>query len=194
MKNLLFLLACLLSFSLTAQHETLFSEFDIRGGFGGPIIEIGAINGEVGAITGGGGALIMSKFFIGGYGLGSDYAEIVIDRRRYNIQFRHGGFWLGYTYRESKLVHLYASSRLGWGRAQLRRNGETEFSDRHFTLTPELGLEVNVTTWFKVAFTGGFRWVNGIGALPRLSNGSFSTPIGGITLRFGGADNGGWGD
>lgn len=186
MKQSLLLFCMLCSFGLAAQHETLFDEFDIVGAFGGPILEIGSINGTVGANVGGGGALLINNFFLGGYGINADYPMVRVNGLDYNTRFRQGGFWLGYVHNDYKVLHLYSSVRMGWGRAQLRREGSNDFSDRHFTLTPELGLEVNLTTWFKLALTGGYRWVNGIDVLPGLNNASFSSPVGMLTFRFGG--------
>lgn len=190
MKRLLLVILTFGTLQLYAQQETLFDEFDIVGAFGGPILEIGSLNGEVGADVGGGGALIINNFFLGGYGMGTDYPELEINNLDYNLRFKHGGFWLGYTLREYKLAHLYSSVKIGWGKAQLRRNGNTDFTDRHFTMTPELGFELNLTDWFKLSFTGGYRWVNGISLLPGLDNSDFSSPVGILTFRFGGfADN-----
>ncbi len=192
MKLIIPIMFALLSIQVSAQQETLFDDFDIMGAFGGPILEIGSLSGEIGADVGGGGALIVNNFFLGGYGMGTDYPETSINGRDYNVRFKHGGFWLGYTYREYKLAHLYSSVKIGWGKAQLRRNGETDFTDRHFTMTPELGIEFNLTDWFKLSFAGGYRWVNGISVLPDLDNTDFSSPVGIITFRFGGFDNSDW--
>jgi hypothetical protein len=186
---LLWTVLLLSTLGLRAQHETLFSEFDIMGAFGGPILEIGRINGEIGADVGGGGALIVNNFFLGGYGMGTDYAQMTLQNQNYNIRFKHGGLWLGYTYRDYKLAHLYSSVKIGWGNAQLRRSGETDFSNRIFVMTPEVGLELNLTSWFKLAFSGGYRWVNGVNTLPSLNNSDFSSPVGILTFRFGGFGN-----
>lgn len=190
MKNVILLLFFLYVLKAQAQHETLFDDLNVLGAFGGPILEISSINGEVGADVGGGGALIVNNFFLGGYGMGTDYPETTIGNLDYNIKFRHGGLWLGYTYRDFKVAHLFSSVKIGWGKAQLRRNGDAAFSDRLFALTPELGVELNITSFFKIGLTGGYRWVNGISRLPELENEDFSSPTGIITFRFGGF--GGW--
>ena len=189
MKNVFTLLFCLASLQLVAQEETLFGDLSVVGAFGGPLIEIGSINGEVVADVGGGGALILNNVFFGGYGLGTDFASARIDQIDYDIRFSHGGLWFGVTQNEHKLTHFYSSLRVGWGRARLQRDGETEFRDRLFVLTPEVGVEFNITSFFKVGLTGGYRWVNGINKLPTLENGDFSSPIGTITFRFGGFEN-----
>lgn len=199
MKKFLAIVLSLLCVQLYAQEETLFSDLEVIGAFGGPLIEIGSINGEVGADVGGGGALVLNDFFLGGYGMGTDYPEYSIaegpDAGDYNIKFKHGGLWFGFTQRQFKLVHFYSSVKLGWGRTQLREDRETRYTDRIFALVPEAGIELNVAPFFKIGFTGGYRWVNGIDKLPGLGNEDFSSPVGIINFRFGGFGNtGDWGD
>jgi len=190
MKNFYLLFLMLVSSMLLAQEgKTLLGEVNIIGAFGGPIIEVGSINGEVGADVGGGGALMINNFFIGGYGLGTDYPEIRIGEVDYNIRFKHGGLWLGYTTNPEKLVHFYSSLRMGSGKSQIRGDGPDSGSDRVFVMTPELGFEVNLTSFMRIAITGGYRVVNGVSKIPGLDNNDFSSPIGGITFRFGGFAN-----
>lgn len=190
MKKILLLVLSLISLQLSAQQETLFDDLEVLGAFGGPILEVGSINGEVGADVGGGGALILNRFFFGGYGMGTEYPEYSIEDGEnagdYNIQFRHGGLWFGATSKTGKLVHFYSSLKVGWGRTRLKSDGDTIFSDRTFVLTPEAGFEVNVTDFFKLGFTAGYRWVDGINQLPGLESNDFSSPVGTLTFRFGG--------
>ena len=64
-----------------------------------------------------------------------------------------------------------------------------------FAVTPELGIEFNITQWFRIAATGGYRWVNGIEDIPTLGNEDFSSPTGTITFSFGGfAEENDWDD
>lgn len=197
MKKIFTLLFGLLSFSLAAQEETLFDDLEVLGAFGSPILEIGSINGETGSDVGGGGALILNNLFLGGYGMGTDYPEYEIkagaDAGLYNIKFGHGGLWLGYVPNQYKLAHFYSSVKIGWGKARLRQDKETRFTDRVFVLLPEAGIEFNVTSFFKLSLTGGYRWVNGISKLPGLENEDFSSPVGILTFRFGGFGDD-WGD
>ncbi len=187
MKKLSILTFCLLAaLGLQAQQETLFGNVNVWGGFGGPIFEISSIADESIVSVGGGGALIMDNFFFGGYGIGTDDANHSFEGQDYRIKYNHGGLWLGVTSNPYKLLHVYGSTRLGWGKARLRQDGDTVFSDRIFTVTPEIGFEVNVTTFFQLAFTGGYRVTTGINDLPGLENQDFSNFVGGITLRFGG--------
>ena len=190
MKNLLLLICMLLTvFLLDAQQETVFGNVDVIGGFGGPYIEVGSINGQVGADVGGGGALMLDEFFIGGYGQGTSYPDAMINDIDRNIKFSHGGLWFGYVKEQYKLLHLFSSLKLGWGRARLRAEDEPDESDRIFVLTPEIGIEVNLTDFFKLSLGGGYRFVSGVSKLSELDNGDFSSPVGILTFRFGGFDN-----
>jgi len=192
MKKLLtFVLSLAIMQIAVGQHETLFDDMDAIGAFGGPIVEISSINGQVGADVGGGGAIILDGFFIGGYGMGTDFPDYTIPKDNefeglYNIKYKHGGLWFGYAGNMNRLLHGFGSLKLGWGKAQLLQDKEKVFTDRHFTLTPELGVEVNLTSFFKLALTGGYRWVNGVTSLPGLDDSDFNSFTGTLTFRFGG--------
>ncbi len=187
----------LTTFSLQAQHETLFNDWRDLGAFGGPIMEIGAINGQVAAYFGGGGAISMRNIFFGGYGLGNKFADFNLEEGpeagRYNIRHKHGGLWFGYTHKPQKLFHLYSSLRLGWGNARIE-NEFNSISDRIFVMTPEIGAEVNLYRFLRLAATFGFRWTNGVSKLPGLNNSDFSSPVGVLSLRIGGFGDYNWDD
>jgi len=190
MKKLYFLFFCFFFFTsgLLAQEktQTLFSDENSYGGFGGPIIEFSSINGRTVGDVGGGGGFVVNSFFLGGYGLGNDASHVQIDDQIYDIHFGHGGFWLGYAIKQSKLTHLYTSFRIGWGETELKQNDEKFFQDNHLVLAPEIGLEINITNWFKVVGSAGYRSVSGLDNLPSLTNDDFSGVYGAITFRFGG--------
>ena len=104
----------------------------------------------------------------------------------YDLKFKHGGLWFGYVPLQNKVIHPYISFKLGWGRARLNQEGENEIKDRVFVMTPELGLEVNVADFLKIAGTAGYRVVNGVSKLGSLDNGDFRQFFAGITFRIGG--------
>lgn len=191
MKKLL-LLAIFSTISILAfsQQETIFNRANNISGWGGPMLEISTINGETVVDVGGGGALIIDNFFFGGYGLGTDAPNITIAEETYDIDFSHGGLWLGYTAMPNKVVHIYSSLRFGWGDASLiDSDGDKKFSDNMLVIAPEIGVELNVTSWFRLDLTGGYRFVSGIDGLPEasgLDDDSFSSPFAGVTFRFGG--------
>ncbi len=198
MRTALSAILLLLCWHLKAQHESLFNNFSSSGAFGGPIIEIGAINGQISGDVGGGGALVLDDFFIGGYGMGTSYPELTLLQEIdgelqdviYNIRFKHGGLWFGYTHQQHKILHPYSSLKIGWGHTRLRNDDFKAPSDRIFVLTPELGMEVNLTDFFKLGVSAGYRWVNGVNRIPTLDNRDFSSLTGAITFRFGGFGDG----
>jgi len=173
--------------NLTAQ-ETLFNSVSHVTGFGGPILEISNIDGDISAGSGGGGAFIIDNFFIGGYGIGNDD----IDNKNwegesYSVDFGHGGLWLGYTSNRKALVHLQASLRIGGGSVdvfQLNRD-RFEREDAVFVLTPNVGGEVNITNWFKISAGIGYRWTNGVNNTLDYSDSDLSSLNGEIVLKFG---------
>lgn len=183
---------------LSAQNadQTLFGNSQVIGGFGGPIIEFSSFDGEINADVGGGGGLIINNFFLGGYGLEVKAPSIPVEEANYELDFSHGGFWLGYTYRPDMLFHLFGNARLGWGGVDIvddldADDPEVIFSDRVFVATPELGLELNVANFFRIAFTGGYRFTTGLSNdLPgNLQASDFNSATGTITFRFGGFGN-----
>lgn len=188
--NQIYLFICCLGlcFSLNAQDrtQTLFSEENSYGGFGGPIIEFSKINGTTVGDVGGGGGFVVNGFFLGGYGLGNDGAQVVVENETLDIHFKHGGFWLGYAFKQNKLVHPYTSFRIGWGETELKQNDEKFYEDNLLALAPEIGLELNITNWFKIVAAAGYRSISGIDNLPVLTNEEFSGMYGALTFRFGG--------
>lgn len=191
MKNLLFTI-CLVfvAFAATfAQDQTLFGSNKVTGGFGAPIFEYSTVDGDFGTATGGGGAVVLQNFFLGGFGMGGNFGNKTIDNVRYRTELGYGGLWLGYVYPTEKLIHLYSSVKLGWGGASLdprdEERDQESISDAIFVVTPELGIELNVFNWFRIAGTAGYRVVGGLEGLPQLSNEDFSNFNFGLTLRFG---------
>lgn len=190
MKKLLISAVCsLLATFALAQHETIFNNARVVGGFGGPIIEWGLSN-DLKTSYGGGGGVVIGGAFIGGYGMGSIDLEGVIDGQDIeNIELGHGGLWLGYTFKPYKLVHLWSSAKIGWGAVNIDTDNFDPFNDRIndqvFVLTPELGLELNIFKWFRVGGGVGYRWVNGTDGKGQYDNETFSGAVATMTMRFG---------
>lgn len=173
--------------SLQAQHETLFNQARVIGAFGGPITEYGLSN-DLSTSVGGGGALVINSFFIGGYGLASaDFDRLYEEGEVDVLDIGHGGIWLGGTYQPHSLVHLYGSGRLGWGAINIDLDDNVPYRDldKIFVMTPEIGVELNITRWFRLAGTVGYRYVTGVNDDRGLKDEDFSGAIAGVTLRFG---------
>ena len=187
-KNFTIIFALFFATSLFAQTETLFNRTTIIGGFGGPITEFSQFNGSFIVSSGGGGGVLLNDFFIGGYGMGTMEVNDNTSTQNFNFQMGHGGFWLGYSHRTEKLLHVFTSAKLGWGNIEIDvTEGFDPFQkDNVFVITPEVGVEVNLFKWFKLAGTVGYRAVTGFNSLDGYKNSNFSGVAGTLTLRFGG--------
>lgn len=191
MNNKFFLavLFCMGSVVLMAQQEqTLAGSARVRGGFGGPFFVFSNVDGEWGGGAGGGGGFILNDMFFGGFGQGESFGNRTINGIRYNLSLGQGGLWIGYVKPSHKLFHLYATAKIGWGGVNLtpQNVSANDVTDDIFVLTPEAGVEVNVLHWFRIAATGGYRVVTGVNQIEGYKNRDFSSPIVGLTLRFGG--------
>ena len=182
-KNLLAIVLCFLTVSMFAQRaETLLGNARARGAFGAVITEFGSFNNnDISTSHGGGGGIIIDNFFIGAYGLGSGDWNDFEDGK---LEMGHGGFWLGYTSPHYRLVHLYSSVKLGWGAIDLDLD-DFNGSDNIFVATPEVGAELNLTRWLKVAGTVGYRNVTGVKESTGTKNSDYSGMVGTLTFRIG---------
>jgi len=180
--------------NIQAQEQTLFDNARVVGGFGGPIVEIGLGN-ELSTAVGGGGGLVINSFFLGGYGMGSfDFSTLTDeDSDLEGLELGHGGVWLGFSVPGRKLIHFYGSARIGWGALNIRfEDARFDDLDNVFVMTPEVGLELNLTHWFRLAATAGYRLVDGANTDLGYTNDDFSGALAGITLRFGGFGGNRW--
>ena len=185
--SICFGLFMLVSLSLTAQDETLFSRGSSVGGFFSLLTEVGTINKDTRTSIGGGAGVVIDNMFVGAYGLGSANYEDWIQGDDAFVDIAHGGFWIGYNYKTYKLLHLYSSAKIGWGAIGI--NPDIDFNRRGnidgvFVVTPEVGVELNVARWFRIAGTVSYRVVNGVDS-PEYSNNDFSGLNAGFTMRFG---------
>ena len=190
MKNIAFVFVVGLFSIVTSfgQHQTLFNNARVVGGFGAPIIEWG-INGDFNTSVGGGGGIVIDNFFLGGYGLGSvDFDRLFEEGEVESLEIAHGGFWLGFNFNPHNVIHLYTSGRIGWGALDIRFNDNniryTDL-DKIFVATPEIGLELNITRWFRAAGTVGYRFVNGVEETASIKEDDFNGAVASLALRFG---------
>ncbi len=177
---------------LLMSQETLLNRGIRVGAFGAPIVEFSDLDGSFGVSVGGGGAIMIEHFFIGGYAMGSTHDILQdIDADEYDVTLAHGGIWTGFDLMPSELIHMTANFRAGWGVLLFGLDNDFsdyDFEDRIFTLTPELGIELNVTRFFKIAATGGYRWVKDVDTKPYEGN-EFDSFTGSLVLKFGEFNN-----
>jgi hypothetical protein len=185
--------------SLSAQdsptEQTIFNRNNIKhwGGFGAPIFTLTQVGEHRGFASGGGGGVVLNNFFIGGFGQGEYYGTVApASVRDRELAMGFGGLWLGYTAPSHKAIHLYSSLRLGIGGVSLGDPDDFDFDDRDrssvlFVGMPEIGLELNLTHWMRLAITGGYRLTTGLDdTFPIFNKADFNRPFGSITLRLGG--------
>jgi opacity protein-like surface antigen len=202
MKKIILLALAAMAFQLhvQAQDQTLFNRAGRFGIFVSPIVEQGPINDPWETSSGGGFGFVLGDAFLGFYGMaGLDYEQLIAEEELDRVDLVHGGLWLGFTPFQESLIHPYGSVRAGWGAINIDVDefgddffdpndpfniDDNDVVDNIFALTPEAGLEVNVTRWLRVAATGGYRWVYGVNT-PAISEDDFSGWTGALTLRIG---------
>lgn len=183
----LLLTLALISYS---QERTLFDNAQVVGGFGSFFTNIGKLNGQEAVSAGGGGGVVFSNFFIGGYGEGITQIDpFLLNGEEYRLSMGNGGIWLGFTYPSTSLVHVYLSGKFGFGGMVLQPEDDSfnlsEFDSGLFVAHPELGLELNVASWFRLVFTGGYRFVNNFDSIPNIESENLRDWTYGFTFRFG---------
>ncbi len=192
MRDLFLSLALLVASAATLlgqQEETLFNRAAIQGGFGGPFWVSSRGAGEVGWNAGGGGGVVAGHFFIGGFGQGETFGRRTIQGVEHEFSLGLGGIWLGAAYPSHRLIHLFDSLKVGWGAVLLsprERSSVRGFNAPVFAVIPEVGVEVNVAKWFRLAGHMGHRWLggfNGLSGYAQLTD--FDSIVWGLTLRFG---------
>ena len=194
------LLACLLSLTpnraVAQEIQTLFSGDISHGGFGGPVVRIGTLDGSGAVWVGGRGGWIINmsnrhsiSIGGGGYGLATEHRlPNPLDPSRDELAaIGYGGFELEYTNQTYRLVHLTASTLIGAGGFTIR-DREMNISDENpnafFVMEPGLHAELNLTSFFRVAAGASYRFTSGV------NKGGFrDSDISGlnavITLKFG---------
>jgi hypothetical protein len=196
MKHFLPLLTAILlcSSSLIAQQDdppqTLVGNgVESVSGFGGLILQFSSIDGDAAVFTGGGGAVLFNRqFYFGGYGLGlSSDVKVDIEGASYDLDYGHGGFYMGYIFAPEKLTHWAFSTKLGWGQANLRNISQfvgPNYSDNTFSITPMIEGELNITNWFKINAGIGYQYTVGVDK-DLFDNSAFNSPSVGLSFLFG---------
>ena len=181
---------------LIAQDaETLFSGELEHGGFGGPVIKAGQINGSPGLFVGGRGGWIVNHSLIlggGGYGLVNNVDALVpgLYGARY-VEFGYGGFEIEYVNRWDQLIHWSVMVLVGGGGVGYRSVDDEVLgfdpphqTDEVFVAEPSVQVNLNVTEFFRISAGASYRYVSGVTS-PATSNEKLSGGSGVLTLRFG---------
>lgn len=187
-----FMLAiAMLSAAQEREYQTLVDFNDVRiSGLGGPFMQFTTVNGSFAHMMGGGGAILLGDFFIGGYGLGLTNnipldQNVIPDARDYeNYSISHGGFWLGYSLFGERPIHVSFSTLLGWG--QIGRRGTDYYEvplTNTFVVSPTVELELNLTRFFRLGMGATYNLYTLVAEPLRASD--FSAPGGFLSFKFG---------
>ena len=129
----------------------------------------------------------------GGYGLVNDLpaGQTATGKDRY-VNFGYGGMTLGLVLGSNRLVHLTAHSLIGLGGIGYRYHdwtglnlGEDSVHDVVFVIQPTLGVELNVTRFFRIAAGGSYRYVIGGTDLADITADDLRGFGAELTLKFG---------
>ena len=180
----------IIALPLYAQEETLIKGKIESGGFGGPVVKFGMINGETGVLMGGRGGWIINHTFIvggGGYGLATNVrAKTPGPNGERYVNFGYGGLELEYVPQSNKLVHLSFMMLIGGGGVGWRdeAGGNNSADDAIFIVEPAVHATLNVTEVFRISAGASFRLISSV-SYGATSNASLGGPSVFLTFRFG---------
>ena len=168
------------------RDETLFNRSHRGGFFISPLIEYSDLDQNWTTSVGGGLAFVAGDFFLGAYGLGTTDYDRLLNENFDQLEMGHGGFCVGYVTPQYKAVHVFSSVKAGWGAVNINFDGEPNYEDAFFAVTPEAGLEVNIFSWLRLAGTVGYRFMNGLDNTSTFNKDDLQTMTGTLTFRIGG--------
>jgi hypothetical protein len=186
------------------QDETLFGNVQSSGGYGAPTVALTTLNGETAAMVGGqGGWMLNRRFVLGGALRGiAPRPDVNLQNRSPSdpgsaqVQLGYVGLLLEYIGAPSSLFHYGAEVVVGGGNVELVGDQgfqagpsvSDESFERSAVFAAEVGAraELNVTSFFRIGLSGGYRLVSGADLeKSAVSNDDLSAPYGQLSLRFG---------
>jgi hypothetical protein len=155
------------------QPKTLLSRPIHSGGYGAPVVSYTRFADRDSVLMGGRGGWILNHRFVlggGGFGLATparQNAGALPEQADYQHTFGYGGLWLEYLVAPMNVVHGSVGTLIGAGGITYQRfrpealAGDVETTSV-FVLDPVAGVEVNVTTFLRIAVQAGYRVVRGV--------------------------------
>lgn len=212
---IVFAIICISALSLLAQNKNdRFHAFGSQSrlqlnGYIGPLVAISDVEGNFTVDAGvTAGVAINNKYFIGLYGQKllnkvprTDLATVGYPAYTDgNINIQHAGGVLGYIHKNKKDIKWGVSGSAGIGRIDLSAKAPQSqlegriYDDIVIILIPKLFMELNMTRWFKINVSGGYRLlakVNGIyvnqtgETIPVFNKSDYTKPEFSVSLLFG---------
>jgi len=175
------------------QPRTLLSRPIHHSGYGAPVVSYTRFADRDSVLVGGRGGWILNHQFViggGGFGLATPARQSAVDQADYQHTFGYGGLWLEYLIAPMNVVHGSVGTLVGAGGITYQRFrpaslAKDQESTSVFVLDPVVAVEVNVTSFLRIALQGGYRVVRGVD-LASLSNGDASGFTLGGALKVGG--------
>lgn len=207
----LFLAALILVGSTTAsaQHDSVKTLFDMgpftSGGFGGPVLKLTSMHGDASLLVGGRGAWIINSTIAiggGGYALVTPrtLAEGTMPGLDTMYSVGYGGFELEVVLWADEALHASVMTLIGAGglTTGIDRNddgmdwgweGNNRLTDdAFFVVEPQVNVEANITSWFRLGLGASYRFVNGVdtkvGSIS-ITDADLSNLSGVLTFKFG---------
>ena len=206
MKQLIFGVLSLMSTQLFAQdmksNKSAFENKHRNSGFGVVSTQYSRFNGQNAIFTGAyGGWMLKHKLMIGagGYWLATNHkgygvnAE-TLEPNKYKMGY--GGLVAEYAVLDNSRLHVTANALVGGGilkngkgHGSLPNHGSDELKDidatGFYVVQPTVNVEYSVTSWFRVAAGGGYRYITGADQAG-ITNRKMSAPTANLSFKFGG--------
>jgi hypothetical protein len=167
---------------LAAQKaRTMVSGEASYGGFGAIVFKGSGVNDQFAGFYGARGAWLIDHVFavgVGGYVMGGGVDVQRVSGNR-PLDMWYGGAEIEFISGWSQVYHISFLTLIGGG--SLGLEGE---SDGIYAVEPGMNLEMNVTSYFRLNFGGGYRFIWDVD-IPELSNGDLSQFFGQVTMKFG---------
>lgn len=181
-------------FLIVFVQQTLFSGDTGIGGYAGPEVKFTKImDGDIGILLGGRGALVVDKQL--GIGLGGWYLvhhnKFTHDNlplnRDFRMEFGYGGLYFEYLHTD-ELILYNVNCLFGAGAAHLNSLPDYgQFGTESFgIIEPGIQLEMNFFPWMKVALGGSYRFLYEYSDFYGYEKSDFEGLSGVLTFKFGG--------
>ncbi len=152
-----------------------------NGGFGALVFKGSGVNDQFAGFFGARGAWMIDHVF--GLGAGAYVMGGGVDVERstgtQSLKMWYGGAEIEFISGWSQVYHFTFLTLIGGGSLDL--GGE---SDGIYAVEPALNLEINVNSFLRLDFGGGYRFIWDVD-IPELSNGDLSQFFGQVVLKFG---------